>query len=153
MNKPKNTQEQKTDPKKNDASASSASDNLLECLVFLTEHFGRAKSAEALTAGLAYGSDNMGPHLFCEAAQRLGLKTKISKRPDFLSIPKSVYPIVLILKSDQACVLLSISPNRKKAKIFNPETKSACEVDIKALIEDYSDYAIYVHPRDRKSVV
>ena len=50
-------------------------DPLLSCLVFLTAHFGNAKSAEALKAGLAYDERGMGPMLFCDAAERLGLRT------------------------------------------------------------------------------
>ena len=52
-------------------------DPLLECLVFLSAHYGRAKSAEAITAGLAYDEEAMRPQLFCEAAERIGIKAQI----------------------------------------------------------------------------
>ena len=54
-------------------------DPLLECLVFLTSHYGRTKSAQALVSGLAYGDGDMRPELFCEAAERVNLKSKIVK--------------------------------------------------------------------------
>jgi len=38
---------------------------LLEALVFLTSHYGRTKSARAITAGLAFDGQDMGPDLFC----------------------------------------------------------------------------------------
>lgn len=120
-------------------------DPLLQSLVFLTSFFGRAKSAQALTAGLAYDERNMRPKLFCEAAERLGLKTQIVKKPNISSIPQSVLPAVLILKDEQACVLLSIKG--KKAKIYLPETDSEKQVDLKKLQADFAKYAIYIHPR------
>ncbi|HBR68640.1 MAG TPA: type I secretion system permease/ATPase [Rhodospirillaceae bacterium] len=124
-----------------------APDSLLECLVFLTAHFGRAKSAEALTSGLAYDSKGMGPNLFCEAAERLGLNAKIVRRESMDKIPTAVLPAVLILKDGHACVLLAISSNGKKARIFLPETKAVREVEVKDINKDYAGFAVFVHPR------
>ena len=120
-------------------------DPLLQSLVYLTALFGRAKSAQALTAGLAYDENNMRPSLFCEAAERLGLKTQIVKKGRLASIPQSVLPVVLILKDEQACVLLAVKG--KKAKIYLPETGSEKQVTLKKLQADYAGYAIYIHPR------
>lgn len=122
-------------------------DPLLECLVFLTAHYGRAKSAQALTAGLPYDTRDMRPALFCEAAERLELKTQITKRPNVRSIPSAVFPVVLVLKEDQACLLLALSKDQKTAKIFSPETKSVRDIDFAKLEKDYAGYAIFVHPR------
>lgn len=119
-------------------------DPLLQCLVFLSEHFGRAKSAEALKAGLAYDERGMRPSLFCESAQRLNLKTRIVKRGNLMRIPSSVLPAVLILEGEQACILLSRT--KKKAKIFSPETKSVREIDLKSLKADYAGYSIFINP-------
>ncbi len=55
-------------------------DPLLQCLVFFTAHYKRARSAQALIAGLAYGDSDMGPTLFCEAADRIDLKSKVVQR-------------------------------------------------------------------------
>src|SRR5438552_1046724 len=89
--------------------AAATSDPLLESLVFLTAHHGRAKSAEAIRAGLAYDERGMGPALFVEAAERLGLRAKIVRRGALGDIPAPVLPAVLILKDNGACVLLSLS--------------------------------------------
>ncbi len=132
--------------------ASSAIDPLLECLVFLTEHHGRAKSGEAIKAGLAYDEKGMGPQLFCEAADRLGLKAKVLHR-DLEKISQPVLPAVVVLNNDQACVLLSV--DGKKAKVFLPETGATKEIAYGDLLKSYAGYVIYVHPRaeftDRKA--
>lgn len=120
-------------------------DPLLQSLVYLTALFGRAKSAQALTAGLAYDENNMRPGLFCEAAERLGLKTQVVKKPNLSSIPESILPAVLVLKDEQACILLAVKG--KKAKIYLPETDSEKQVSLKKLQTDFSGYAIYIHPR------
>ena len=123
----------------------STADPLLQCLVFLTAHYGRAKSAQALTAGLAYDENNMRPNLFCEAAQRVGLKTQIVKKTKLSAIPQSVLPTVLVLNDEQACVLLAVKG--QKAKIYLPETDSEKQVDLEKLQTDFAGFAIYVHPK------
>lgn len=122
-----------------------AVDPLLECLVYLTEHYGRAKSAEAIKAGLAYDEKGMGPALFCEAADHLGLKTRILERKDLGKISQPVLPAVIILKKEQSCVLLAV--NGRKAKIFLPETGTIKEIAYGDLEKAYAGYVIYVHPR------
>ena len=123
---------------------SAQGDPMLECLVFLTEHYGRAKSAEAIKAGLAYDEKGMGPNLFCEAADRLGLKAKVLRR-DLGKVTAPVLPTVIILKKDQCCVLVGL--NNGKAKIFLPETKTTKEIAYGDLEKAYAGYVIYVHPR------
>jgi ATP-binding cassette subfamily C protein LapB len=122
-------------------------DPLLECLVFLTAHYGRAKSADALRAGLAYDEKGMGPNLFCEAARRLGLKTRITRRAELSSIPLSTLPVTVILKGGNAVVLLAISSNGKGARIFSPDSGAEKDVKVADLLKDYAGYVINTHPR------
>ncbi len=122
-------------------------DPLLQCLVFLTGHFGHAKSAQAITAGLAYDEKNMGPALFCEAAEKIGLKSKIVLREKIKSIPSAVLPVVLTLKDAQACVLLKISKDEHNAVIWSPETGAERSVKLTDLKQGYTGYSIFVHPR------
>jgi ATP-binding cassette subfamily C protein LapB len=93
-------------------------DPLLECLAFLTTHYGRARSSGALTAGLAYDGRSMRPQLFCEAADRIGLKSQIIKKADLESLDAAVLPVVLVLEGERAVV--QISPD----EIYDPETKT-----------------------------
>jgi ATP-binding cassette subfamily C protein LapB len=121
-------------------------DDLLECLVFLTAFHGRAKSAEAIRAGLAYDEKGMGPELFCEAAERLQLKSKIVKRLDLFKIPDPVLPVVLVLKQGRACILLKNGKDGKKLEIYRLESGQRETISAEAFAKFYSGYAIYVHP-------
>jgi ATP-binding cassette subfamily C protein LapB len=120
-------------------------DPLLEALVFLTAYYGQSKSAESLTAGLAYDGGHMKPSLFCEAAAKLGLKTSIVKRRKLAAIPLSVLPCVVILDHDQACVLLR--NQGKKYSVFLPETGETKDIPVDDLQADYTGYCIYLHPQ------
>ena len=122
-------------------------DQLLDCLVFLSGHFGKVKSAESIRAGLAYDESGMGPELFCEASERIGFKAEIVKKASIKKIAKPLLPCVLFLDGDHPCVLLEISSNNKNAKIFVPETGAVKQVMLKDLVADYVGYAIYIHPR------
>jgi ATP-binding cassette subfamily C protein LapB len=122
-------------------------DPLLSCLVFLTAHFGHAKSAQAITAGLAYDDRNMGPNLFCEAAEKAGLKAKIVHRDKIKKILSPVLPAVLILNDAQACVLMKVKNGEHEAVIWSPETGAERNVKMTDLKQAYTGYAIFVHPR------
>lgn len=122
-------------------------DPLLSCLVFLTAHFGHAKSAQAITAGLPYDDRNMGPQLFCEAAYKNGLKAKIVHRESIKDILTPVLPAVLVLKEAQACVLLNINKEGHSANIWSPETSAERTVKLTDLKQVYTGYTIFVHPR------
>ncbi len=134
----------KTATGKGDAAAS---DPLLEALAFLTAHYGRARSTEAIKAGLAYDEKGMGPDLFCEAAARMGLKTKVVRQDDLARISPAVLPAVLILAQDQACVLLKLRADKDSALVYLPETGTEKTIKISALERTYTGYAIYSHPR------
>ena len=128
-------------------SQSQSVDPLLSCLVFLTARYGHAKSAQAITAGLAYDEKNMGPALFCEAAEKIGLKAKIVYRDKIKNISAPVLPVVLTLKNAQACVLLKISADEHSALVWSPETGAERTVKLTELKQAYTGYAIFVHPR------
>lgn len=128
-------------------SQSQSVDPLLSCLVFLTAQYGHAKSAQAITAGLAYDEKNMGPALFCEAAEKIGLKAKIVYRDKIKTISAPVLPVVLTLKNAQACVLLKLSADEHSALVWSPETGAERTVKLTELKQAYTGYAIFVHPR------
>lgn len=125
----------------------SSLDPLLSCLVFLTGHFGRAKSPEALKAGLAYDERGMGPNLFCEAAERLGLRAKIMRRKSLHRISVHALPVMVIQDKGHGFVLLSVDAMQGRARVFLPESGTEKDVSLDVLDESFSGYVIYVHPR------
>ena len=120
-------------------------DPLLQSLVFLTAHYGRAKSAEAILAGLAYDENAMGAALFCEAADRLGLRAKTARRKDLSKLSQPLLPVVAILNNAQCCVILAISGN--KAQVYLPEIGEKKDIKLSDLEKSYAGFVIYVHPR------
>lgn len=117
-------------------------DCLLDCLVHLTAHYGRAKSPEALVAGLPYTEKGMGISLFQDAAVLAGLKSKIVKR-SVNDIPDEVLPAVLILSDNRACVLHK--KTAKKATVFDPETAKKTVLSLDDLEKKYTGHALFVH--------
>ncbi len=128
-------------------SVSTDVDPLLDCLVFLTGHFGKAKSAEAIRAGLAYDARGMGPQLFCEAASRLSLKSRIVFRKNIDRIPSPVLPAVLVLEKDLACVLVRYEREKDLALVFSPENGEVIKVKLSELEKSYTGHAIFIHPK------
>lgn len=119
-------------------------DPLLECLAFLTGHYGRSKSSSAITAGLAYDETDMSPQLFCEAAERLGIKAQIVKKQTIADIPEAVCPAVLVMKDGSAFVMVSRKDD--KAQLFCPQKGDKTQITLDALADNYAGFAIYTQP-------
>jgi ATP-binding cassette subfamily C protein LapB len=122
-------------------------DSLLAALVYLTAHFGHAKSAEALSAGLPVGKDGMSPTLLCTAAERTGLKARIVKR-DVRNIPLEVLPAVVLLKPKTAVILLEKSGDT--LRILNPVTRKEEFVAANDLSSASTGHAVYIKPGHEK---
>lgn len=122
------------------------SDPLLDCLLFLTSHYGHARSVEAIAAGLPIGDTGMTPAVFCSAAHRVGFNAKIARR-NFDRIPPLVLPAVLILKGRSACVLVKIDNKKNQARVVMPEQGSEMLMPLDQLRKNYAGYAIFVHPQ------
>jgi ATP-binding cassette subfamily C protein LapB len=118
-------------------------DYLLHCLVYLTAHYGRAQSASSLMAELPYTDKGMSIDLFCQAATRAKLRTKLEKS-DLNSIDQKTLPIILILNDNKAIVLSGLKGD--KATIYNPEIDKNETVTLSSLKSDYTGHAIYTHP-------
>ncbi len=130
------------------AGASGAEDPLLDCLVFLTAHFGNPKSPEVLKAGLPHGGEAISASMFVRAAGRVGLNARVVQRR-LGSINKLVLPAVLILKDARACILSEII-DKRRVRIVLPEAGGGGQdLDLRDLAEDYTGYAIYVRPVTR----
>lgn len=113
-------------------------DPLLNSLIYVSRYYGLANSPEALVNGLPLSDGKLTPFLVPRAAERAGLVAK-ENRSDLLDISQLVLPVVLILKSGDACVLNSINDDKTEAEIVTGESGL---VPISISIEELSDQYI-----------
>jgi len=101
-------------------------DSLLEVFVLYTKLFHKPFTKEALLAGLPmYSSQKLfskdsSKSLFSRVAARAGLKSILVKKPikDMLSL---YLPVILLLSSDNVCILEEFNEDKTQAKIIYPE--------------------------------
>jgi ATP-binding cassette subfamily C protein LapB len=126
-------------------------DPLLACLVELTRIHGRPSTRAALSAGLPLEGGCLTPSLFARAATRAGLSSRIVRRA-LDSIDSALLPVILLLKGDQACVLLGWNEageaGNDRAQLLFPETGQG-EVTLtrSELTERYMGIALFARPR------
>ncbi|QXC55377.1 type I secretion system permease/ATPase [Vibrio mimicus] len=96
-------------------------DTLLNSLVYVSRYYGLANSPEALISGLPLADGKLTPFLFPRSAERAGLVAKENRAP-LDKIPHLVFPVVLLLKGGEACVLNSINAESKEAEIVTAES-------------------------------
>jgi len=122
-----------------------AEDELLSCLVWMTRHYERPASADALRAGLPLVDNRLTPELFVRAAERAGLAARVVKRP-LKGISNLVLPAVLLLKNQHACVLARLNENGS-AEILLPEAGfGASTISLDELEKRYLGYALLARP-------
>lgn len=124
-------------------------DPLLDCLVELARIHGRPSTRTALSAGLPLAKTGMTPSLFCRAANRAGLATKVIRRP-LEQLDRAVLPIVLLLQGDGACVLLGWDDTGEHARLLLPDAgQGAVELTREELAGRYLGIAISARPKFR----
>jgi len=124
-------------------------DPLLDCLVELTRIHGRPSTRAALVAGLPLENGLLTPSLFWRAAGRAGLSAKLVKR-SLNSIDDVLLPAVLMLKGDEACVLLGWDDDGENARLLFPDTGQGSVVMPRAeLAARYLGVAIFARPHFR----
>lgn len=96
-------------------------DPLLNSLIYVSRYYGLANSPEALINGLPLSDGKLTPFLFPRSAERAGLVAK-ENRAALTDISQLVLPVVLILKSGDACVLNSINDDKTEAEIVTGES-------------------------------
>lgn len=123
-------------------------DALLSCLVILTRIYGNPRSAAALVAGLPVGKEGMTPDLFVRACERAGLTGNKLKR-DIDQLDSLTLPAVLMLKNQQACVLLT-KPVDGKIEIATPESLDGRHlVTVEEIQSRFTGTVIVVRPKIR----
>ncbi|USD34615.1 MULTISPECIES: type I secretion system permease/ATPase [Vibrio] len=96
-------------------------DPLLNSLIYVSRYFGLANSPEALINGLPLTEGKLTPFLFPRSAERAGLVAK-ENRSKLEDISDLVLPVVLLLKSGDACVLNAINSDKQEAEIVTGES-------------------------------
>jgi ATP-binding cassette subfamily C protein LapB len=119
-------------------------DPLLECLGFLTRHYGRPRSPDVLAAGLPMSGPRIGPDLFVRAAERAGLHARVVKR-SLPELPDMILPLVLVMADGNAGVLLAHHAG-DVMEVFWPTAGGVDRIGAEDLARGYSGYAILVRP-------
>lgn len=121
-------------------------DPLLECLLVVARAHGIATTRDAAVAGLPLDDNRLSPSLFARAARRVGFASNVVRRP-LGQLNPALFPAILLLSGDEACVLLGWSADGGGARVVFPELGDAVvEVPRAELQGRYADFAIYVRP-------
>lgn len=132
----------------NEQGAVAERDELLDCLLVLARTHGEAITRDGALAGLPLEQGRLTPSLFERAAHRAGLSSKVVRQP-IEALKADLFPVVLLLEGEQACVLLERS-NDGMLQVLYPELGDApVAVPLADLAPRYSGHAIYARPRLR----
>ncbi|MGR5091855.1 type I secretion system permease/ATPase [Vibrio maritimus] len=113
-------------------------DPLLNSLIYISRYYGLANSPEALVNGLPLSSGKLTPFLLPRSAERAGLVAK-ENRADIGDIPSIVFPVILLLKGGDACVLNSIDQESNEAEVITLESGMVpISIGLDDLIEQYT---------------
>jgi ATP-binding cassette, subfamily C, bacterial LapB len=128
-------------------------DSLLRSLSLYTKIYHTPYSIEALIAGLPVEKGQSSPQsfslnssksIFSRAADNAGLVTKLIKK-NLLDIPTLTFPVILILRDNQSCILNSLNDDKTQALIIDPNIPDGEKwIDVVKLEELYLGYAFYI---------
>lgn len=120
-------------------------DPLLDALMIICKMHNIATSRTVLTTGLPLESHSLTLEAFPRAAGRAGLKARVVQRP-LDNITALSLPAILLLKNDQAAVLIGWDDNQQ-ARLLPSETEGG-EITLsrETLAENYSGRAIFISP-------
>ncbi|MDN5537562.1 MULTISPECIES: type I secretion system permease/ATPase [Comamonas] len=122
-------------------------DPLLDCLVQLTHLHGKPYTAQALSNGLPLVDQRLTPSLLARAAARAQFSTRIVQRT-LDDVPQGLLPAILLLHGGRACLLLRAQEGGRVLLQY-PESDSPVEVEVQALLQDYTGLMCFVRPQFR----
>lgn len=126
---------------------STQDDPLLGCLVEITRIHGRPQTAQALSGGLPLVNHRLTPSLLGRAAARANMTTRIVRR-DWRGLPDGLLPVIVLLKEDQAALLLEQKEDGS-CLVQYPESASPVVLAADAMQSLYADYVCFVRPQFR----
>ncbi len=122
-------------------------DPLLDCLLEVARIHGRASTRAALVAGLPLQNGHLTPALIARAANRAGLNCRVVRK-GLGKIDAAQLPVILLLKGNEACVLLGWNARGDEAEVLLPNTgQSALFMPRTELTARYAGIAVFLHPR------
>lgn len=136
-------------PTPSSADAVPGRDELLVCLEIVARSHGETITRDGIMAGLPHEEGHLTPGLFARAAHRAGLSSKIVKQP-LHELRTELFPVILLLKHECACVLIQRSEDGQTLQVVYPELGDApVTIPASPLQEHYTGHAIYARPRLR----
>lgn len=120
-------------------------DPLLLSLMAIARYEHVPCSDTMLVSGLPLHEGRLTPELLVRAASRIDMKASVVERT-IDQISNLVLPAILILKNNQALVLLDIADNNSVAQVYCPEQDAEQEISIPDLLQQYTGLAIYIKP-------
>ncbi|MDO6423049.1 type I secretion system permease/ATPase [Saccharophagus degradans] len=120
-------------------------DPLLLSLMAIARYEHVPCSDTMLVSGLPLHEGRLTPELLVRAASRIDMKASVVERT-IDQISNLVLPAILILKDNQALVLLDIVDNNSVAQVYCPEQDVEQEISIPDLLQQYTGLAIYIKP-------
>jgi len=122
-------------------------DPLLDCLVEVCRLHGLTASRASLSAGLPLVAGRLTLELAERAASRAGMATRL-QRLSLTDIDPATLPVIVVLKDNQACVLLGIEDGQ--ARVLMPETgQGSVSLSTEALAARHAGLVLFVRPHFR----
>ncbi|THF61145.1 type I secretion system permease/ATPase [Pseudothauera nasutitermitis] len=123
--------------------------DLLDCLILVTRAHGGVLTRESALAGLPVDAAGLTPSLFGRAAQRAGMTSQVVVQP-LDALNDALFPAILLLQGERACVLAGRDAERGVLRVVFPELGEAeVELPQAELAGRYTGRAIYLRPRFR----
>lgn len=124
-------------------------DPLLDCLIEVCRLHGQSATRASLSAGLPLPEGRLSLSLVERAASRAGMACKLQRRT-LADIDTVLFPAILLLKGDEACVLLGWDDSGDHARVLLPESGQGAVSFTRAELEArYSGLALFVRPHFR----
>ena len=127
----------------------SVQDPLLQSLVFLTKVYGHPYQGEALISGLPLADGKLTPLLFSRAAERAELSAHHASYA-LANISSLLLPCVLLLKGNNAAVLLEIDTEQARCRVMLPSSGEGEQwLALDKLNSSYAGQVIFTKPKFR----
>lgn len=129
--------------------AAATPDTLLECLLVVVHAHGGTLSRQGAIDGLPLVDNRLTPSLFRRAAKRAGFASNVVRKP-LDGLNTALFPAVLLLNDDEACVLLGWTDDGQTARLVFPELGEAeALLSRDELAARYAGFAIFARPQFR----